>query len=166
MVPVLPQDDPAGGDEQLMRQHPAYCRCAATSCLAAAGGRGEGWAGWGRQLFCTIPSSTLLDSVSHFQPNPRALRPLHAVRCSPHCRRPNIWPVQQLPELEPAFKALGGLICAVGLLLAAHCDKYVAAQGMRLAQPLRGILADSPCPKVRARLLARLGGGRSKRMWR
>jgi isopenicillin N synthase-like dioxygenase len=38
---------------------------------------------------------------------------------------PNIWPKEDLPELEPAFKAMGQCIVNVGLLLARHCDKYV-----------------------------------------
>jgi hypothetical protein len=38
--------------------------------------------------------------------------------------RPNIWPQEQLPELEPAFKVLGQLILEVGMLLAHHCNKY------------------------------------------
>ncbi|KAK8941632.1 hypothetical protein KSP40_PGU009247 [Platanthera guangdongensis] len=42
----------------------------------------------------------------------------------PHYCRPNIWPINDLPELESAFKALGRLILDVGLLLAYHCDHY------------------------------------------
>ena len=37
--------------------------------------------------------------------------------------RPNIWPSQDLPGLEQAFKELGKLIMEVGLLLTTHCDK-------------------------------------------
>ncbi|KXZ49807.1 hypothetical protein GPECTOR_19g258 [Gonium pectorale] len=44
----------------------------------------------------------------------------------------NIWPREDLPELEPAFKAAGGLVCAVGRLLAAACDRYVT---QRLGAP-------------------------------
>ncbi|EFJ42026.1 hypothetical protein VOLCADRAFT_43246, partial [Volvox carteri f. nagariensis] len=36
----------------------------------------------------------------------------------------NLWPREELPELEAAFKDLGRLICAVGCLLAEHCDRY------------------------------------------
>lgn len=42
--------------------------------------------------------------------------------------RPNKWPTEHLPELEPAFKDLGKLIVDVGMLLAYHCDKYVASK--------------------------------------
>ena len=38
---------------------------------------------------------------------------------------PNIWPTADLPELEPAFKNLGKLICETGFLLAKHCDALV-----------------------------------------
>lgn len=63
--------------------------------------------------------------------------------------RSNIWPAAHLPELEGAFKALGQLIMRVGLLLARHCDKYVASRGVTLPTSLHDILRDSPCPKVR-----------------
>lgn len=38
---------------------------------------------------------------------------------------PNLWPTEALPELEPAFKNLGKLICETGFLVARHCDDYV-----------------------------------------
>ncbi|AQK88288.1 2-oxoglutarate (2OG) and Fe(II)-dependent oxygenase superfamily protein [Zea mays] len=38
--------------------------------------------------------------------------------------RPNIWPNDNLPELEIAFKDLGKLMMEVGLMLAHHCDRY------------------------------------------
>jgi len=38
---------------------------------------------------------------------------------------PNIWPKDDLPELEFAFKAMGRLLVDVGLLVAKQCDKYV-----------------------------------------
>jgi len=37
--------------------------------------------------------------------------------------RPNIWPRQDLPELEGAFKELGRLVVSVGQLLVGHCDR-------------------------------------------
>ena len=60
--------------------------------------------------------------------------------------RPNLWPQQELPQLEAAFKALGQLIIQVGLLLMRHADKFVAARGGH-PQRLHTILAQSPCPK-------------------
>jgi isopenicillin N synthase-like dioxygenase len=38
---------------------------------------------------------------------------------------PNVWPREDLPQLESAFKNLGSLIYDVGLTLAYHLDKYV-----------------------------------------
>lgn len=38
---------------------------------------------------------------------------------------PNIWPTEDCPEMEPAFKALGQLIVLVGHHVAAQCDRYV-----------------------------------------
>ena len=71
----------------------------------------------------------------------------------PVCRR-NLWPGQDLPELEPAFRRLGQLIIAVGQLLAAHCDAYVARMsGTKAAGRLQQIISDSPCPKVAVRSL-------------
>jgi isopenicillin N synthase-like dioxygenase len=42
--------------------------------------------------------------------------------------RPNIWPTEDLPELQPAFKALGQLMVEVGLLVAKQCDSFVKSQ--------------------------------------
>ena len=38
---------------------------------------------------------------------------------------PNIWPKEDLPELEPAFKTMGQLVVSVGLLVAKQCDRYI-----------------------------------------
>jgi isopenicillin N synthase-like dioxygenase len=64
--------------------------------------------------------------------------------------RPNRWPRAALPELEPAFKALGALLAAVGGALAARCDAYVAAAGGAPPRaPLAAALARSRCFKGR-----------------
>ncbi|CAK9196621.1 unnamed protein product [Sphagnum troendelagicum] len=64
--------------------------------------------------------------------------------------RPNIWPQEQLPELEPAFKVLGQLILEVGMLLAHHCDKYVySRKPMYEKGKLERMLRDSKCHKGR-----------------
>jgi len=44
---------------------------------------------------------------------------------TPEVSSPNIWPKEDLPDLEPAFKSLGQLIITVGTSLAHHCDKYI-----------------------------------------
>ncbi len=42
--------------------------------------------------------------------------------------RPNLWPDAELPELRPAFQALGRLVVETGLLLARRCDAYAAGR--------------------------------------
>ncbi|KAK8930890.1 hypothetical protein KSP39_PZI016382 [Platanthera zijinensis] len=68
----------------------------------------------------------------------------------PHYCRPNIWPINDLPELESAFKALGRLMLDVGLLLAYHCDHYVSkAIKTNDDDHLQQILMRSRCHKGR-----------------
>lgn len=68
----------------------------------------------------------------------------------PSYTRPNVWPRDDLPELETAFKELGKLIYDVGLLLSRHCDAYVAQAGLgQPAASLRSVISRSPCNKVR-----------------
>ena len=68
----------------------------------------------------------------------------------PHFCRPNIWPKRSLPALEPALKDLGALICRVGLLLAHHCDAYVAAKAEHpSAARMERTIAESRCCKSR-----------------
>nr|AGT16885.1 hypothetical protein SHCRBa_165_I15_F_170 [Saccharum hybrid cultivar R570] len=65
--------------------------------------------------------------------------------------RPNIWPNENLPELEIAFKALGKLMMEVGLMLAHHCDRYVMGQGVGSydGDSLEQTIARSRCHKGR-----------------
>ncbi|CAD6271270.1 unnamed protein product [Miscanthus lutarioriparius] len=65
--------------------------------------------------------------------------------------RPNIWPNENLPELEIAFKALGKLMMEVGLMLAHHCDRYVMGQGLGSydGDSLEQTIAHSRCHKGR-----------------
>ena len=70
----------------------------------------------------------------------------------PHYCRPNLWPSNALPALEPALKRLGTLMTATGLLLARHCDSYVAAKAQhQSAACLEATMQLSRC--VKARLL-------------
>ena len=70
----------------------------------------------------------------------------------PHYCRPNLWPSNALPALEPALKRLGTLMTATGLLLARHCDSYVAAKAQHpSAACLEATMQQSRC--VKARLL-------------
>ncbi|KCV68564.1 hypothetical protein H696_04857 [Fonticula alba] len=42
--------------------------------------------------------------------------------------QPNVWPTEEIPQLEGAFKALGQLIVDTGARLAVHCDKFISSQ--------------------------------------
>ncbi|XXG56065.1 hypothetical protein AAC387_Pa03g3578 [Persea americana] len=64
--------------------------------------------------------------------------------------RPNIWPSNDLPELEAAFKSLGKLLLDVGLMLAYHCDRYVnKGAPLSNSKGLVQILTHSRCHKGR-----------------
>ncbi|KAL2652247.1 hypothetical protein R1flu_020375 [Riccia fluitans] len=60
----------------------------------------------------------------------------------------NLWPSEDLPELEPAFKEMGSLIKGVGYLLAYHCDKYQYRQSGRTGV-LESTLRHSQAHKAR-----------------
>jgi len=77
----------------------------------------------------------------------------------PHYCRPNVWPRDSLPELEPALKACGRLMVDCGLLLAARCDAYVAARAPSSAARLRRSIAESRCLKARLLHYFPLPGG-------
>ena len=60
--------------------------------------------------------------------NPLVDRPFDdeaLIKKYPSFLEPNIWPTEDLPDFEPAFKALGQAVVAVGRLLAKQCDEYV-----------------------------------------
>lgn len=67
----------------------------------------------------------------------------------PTYARPNIWPNQDLPELEPAFKHLGELITNVGYRICKLCDDYVRSANGGLSSRLHELVAGSPCHKAR-----------------
>lgn len=63
---------------------------------------------------------------------------------------PNVWPTEDVPELENAFKELGCLIVEVGSQLAKHIDAYVekklpAYEKGKIAK----IIKESKCCKAR-----------------
>ncbi|AQK88290.1 2-oxoglutarate (2OG) and Fe(II)-dependent oxygenase superfamily protein [Zea mays] len=64
--------------------------------------------------------------------------------------RPNIWPNDNLPELEIAFKDLGKLMMEVGLMLAHHCDRYGLTCGLFTKNSM-----EVPCPDSAAGLYIR-----------
>ena len=70
----------------------------------------------------------------------------------PSFASPNIWPTEDLPELEPAFKDLGSLVVNVGILLAVHCDEYVHSKAPSYPRKkLHDIILN--CRTTKARLL-------------
>jgi len=63
---------------------------------------------------------------------------------------PNIWPKEDMPEFEPAFKQMGEVIFKAGLLLAEHCDKFVSERCSSYPeQRLTKVLRDANCHKAR-----------------
>jgi len=67
-------------------------------------------------------------SKGYYYANPQYDAPVEdpeLIKKYPSFCHPNIWPKEDLPELEFAFKALGQLVVEVGLLVARQCDKYV-----------------------------------------
>jgi isopenicillin N synthase-like dioxygenase len=67
-------------------------------------------------------------SKGSYYNNPQFDRPVddeELIKKFPAFVHPNIWPTEDLPEMEAAFKALGQLIVAVGVLVSKQCDAYV-----------------------------------------
>jgi hypothetical protein len=63
---------------------------------------------------------------------------------------PNIWPTDDLPELEVAFKDLGRLMVSIGILIARQCDKYVSSICPTYPQHLLSrVIEESRCCKAR-----------------
>lgn len=70
-------------------------------------------------------------SKGSYYNNPQFDRPVddeELIKKFPAFIHPNIWPSEDLPEMEAAFKALGQLIVAVGVLVSKQCDAYVKKQ--------------------------------------
>jgi isopenicillin N synthase-like dioxygenase len=67
-------------------------------------------------------------SKGSYYNNPQYDRPVddeELIKKFPAFVHPNIWPTEDVPEMEAAFKALGQLIVAVGVLVSKQCDAYV-----------------------------------------
>ena len=63
---------------------------------------------------------------------------------------PNIWPGEDLPELETAFKDCGKLVMSVGELLSRECDKFIATAAPSYEKgKFERILKTSKCAKAR-----------------
>jgi isopenicillin N synthase-like dioxygenase len=92
-------------------------------------------------------------SKASFYANPLTDRPTDdpkLIEHQPAYCRPNIWPTDNVPELEQAFKALGKLIYDVGMLVTEQCSKYlVSTKVIDVKPPLPEVLSRSNCHKVR-----------------
>jgi len=63
---------------------------------------------------------------------------------------PNVWPTEDLPLLEPGFKALGQLVVEVGALVGKQCDAYVKSKCSGYEDfKLFEIISTSKCCKAR-----------------
>lgn len=63
---------------------------------------------------------------------------------------PNVWPINSLPELKPAFKDLGQLIQQVGIYVARLCDAYVSTKSSHFKKgKIESVLKHSLCCKGR-----------------
>lgn len=65
----------------------------------------------------------------------------------PAYARPNIWPTEDMPELEEAFMTLGKIMVRVGALVAHACDKYLLSHGV--ISKMENIVKTSTCSKAR-----------------
>lgn len=92
-------------------------------------------------------------SKGSFYANPLYDRPVDdesIIAQYPAFVHPNIWPSDDLPPLEIAFKDLGKLIVAVGVLVAKQCDKYVKSRcESYVDRKLVRIIETSLCCKAR-----------------
>jgi isopenicillin N synthase-like dioxygenase len=63
---------------------------------------------------------------------------------------PNIWPTEELPDLEHAFMDLGKTMCSVGQLVAKQCDTYVSSVSEKYEKgKLARVLGESKVTKAR-----------------
>ena len=141
-------------DPSLVAAYPSYCRCACAASRRRVGATGRlcCMRRSSDRSGCPDPSSrspTLPDSHQRLllRPAHPAAAPEPGLRC-PGGHRPNVWPTEELPQLEAAFQRLGRLITVVGGLLAAHCDRYCQLRGLKEAPRLQDTICQSPCPKV------------------
>ena len=92
-------------------------------------------------------------SKGSYYNNPQYDRPVddeEMVKKYPAFVHPNIWPTEDLPEMEAAFKALGQLIVSVGVLVSKQCDAYVKKQCATYKDNyLQEVIESSLCCKAR-----------------
>ena len=92
-------------------------------------------------------------SKGSYYANPQYDRPIddeEIIKSHEPFVHPNIWPTEDLPELEHAFKELGQLIVSVGILVAKQCDAYVQSKCPTYKEKkLTEIIETSKCCKAR-----------------
>ena len=87
-----------------------------------------------------------------FYANPLVNRPTEDVelmRAHPSYCRPNLWPTEDIPELEDALMELGTLVVHVGEMVGVLCDAYVSSRGVQGARSLGKIIRESKATKAR-----------------
>jgi len=107
--------------------------------------------GWshGKEKLQGVPDK----SKGSYYANPQYDRPIEddeIISKFPSFIHPNIWPKDDLPELESAFKELGQLIVSIGKLVAYQCDQYVHSVNKSYPNnKLENIISKSLCCKAR-----------------
>lgn len=92
-------------------------------------------------------------SKGSYYANPQYDKPVEdeaLIAAYPTFVHPNIWPTEDLPELEESFKALGQIIVRTGQLVAQQCDRYVHSQCASYPpKALETVIEKSLCCKAR-----------------
>ena len=107
--------------------------------------------GWshGKEKLEGVPD----ESKGSFYANPQFNRPVDdeaLIAKHPAFYHPNIWPTEEVPELEEHFMNLGKLIVDVGKLVAKQVDRYIASKCTTYeANKLFRIIDTSKCCKAR-----------------
>mmetsp|Transcript_87554 Transcript_87554/g.171253 ORF Transcript_87554/g.171253 Transcript_87554/m.171253 type:complete len:371 (-) Transcript_87554:249-1361(-) len=92
-------------------------------------------------------------SKGSYYNNPQYDRPVDdedIIAKYPSFVHPNIWPKDELPEMEHAFKELGQIIVSVGKLVAKQADKFVRSKCSTYPEGyLENVINTSKCCKAR-----------------
>lgn len=91
-------------------------------------------------------------SKGSYYANPQYNNPVddeELIKKYPSFVHPNIWPREDLPELEPAFMNLGQIMVKTGELVAKVCDNYVKEKCPDFNRSLEEVIRTSKCAKGR-----------------
>lgn len=92
-------------------------------------------------------------SKGSYYANPQYDRPEEdpaVIAQHPSFVHPNIWPTEDMPQFEHAFKELGQIIVSVGQLVARQCDAYVRSRCSTYPEHgLEAVIRESKCAKAR-----------------